>query len=735
MSPRPAAPRIVTRNRQYSFSLNLNDGYSPVSIVYAPSSTSTVSDAIGPGRTMDKFLTFIGEQLTYFISRISARYLGLGPNALVGRMLSSIDWSQRKCRYEFCPNYSPEGGHKPNIGLSRLPPSIAEVAELLSLPFCHSCHELHALSLSKSAIFVAGCQKLVNKLRRSNSSANILIAYHVFILASFHAHTREMFVGLNAMEAFNTLIQELRLSSDCTMISPSRLVLLALSEDAIIPVIKRFNSLEAAFADSYHWHLPEREQTLLLPHSMDCVSTLIRSLLKPQLQIIAAARISRSVVLQELTLASILPGLRASLNADIIDYLWRLLASTINPVVYSTIYSLMVGLYDFATKVCLCQWDITRQCHIASCAWTWHTLWIPLFHLRLNFPSAILSIPFKDVQEICDNFFRFPILALLTSFQAREGIRALRRLMRDFQESTLPGSPRAVGRVDPIFSLMTEATSLLFEIAGILQEERLITLEHGGYDIPRYVPLSRVKELCKQIMLIIMHEHTSDSIVMSPPLLRAVAPYYDSTIKRELQTLAMPYRTSSNWSHSRRAAAIMHQLSDKGPEQILHCIGIAYGRPEFGRPGVFADHYKGPWAADRTYDPGHSLMFLITQDSYLNLRWVSIADMQEAEYEPIIVPSEGSEQSLRVVRSRNRLLDKGQLRVMTADDMQQSRDGELHVLCGQDPVFWMARTKLVHALNGQQLSNDLATCEIFWNSSKLPCPCELTWQKHCHGGV
>ncbi|KZT21867.1 hypothetical protein NEOLEDRAFT_724329 [Neolentinus lepideus HHB14362 ss-1] len=504
MPSRPAAPRIVTRKRQYSFSLNLNDGSSPISLVYAPSSTSTVSNAIGPGRTMDKLLTYVGEQLTYFISRISARYLGLGPNALVGRMISAIDWSQRKCRYEFCPNYWPEGGRKPNIGLGRLPPSITEVAELLSLPFCHTCHESHARALSTSEIFVAGCQKLVNKLRRRNSSANLLIAYHIFMLASFHAHMREMFVGLNAMEAFNTLIGELRLTSDCTLIPHSRLVLLALSEDAVIPVIKRFDALEAAFADCYHWHLPEREQTSLLPHSMDCVSTLIRSLLKPELQIIAAARIARSVVLQESSLASILPGLRASLNASIIDYLWRLLVSTTNPVVYGTIYSLMVGLYDFATKLCLCQWDITRQCHIASSAWTWHTLWMPLFRLRLDCPSAILSIPVKLARDICDNFFRFPILALLMSFQAREGIRALRQLMLregECRDSTVSGN---LGSVDPIFSLMTEATSLLFEMAGVLQEERLVTLEHGGYDIPRYVPRSRVKELCKQIMLIIM---------------------------------------------------------------------------------------------------------------------------------------------------------------------------------------------------------------------------------------
>ncbi|KZT22879.1 hypothetical protein NEOLEDRAFT_624548 [Neolentinus lepideus HHB14362 ss-1] len=126
---------------------------------------------------------------------------------------------------------------------------------------------------------------------------------------------------------------------------------------------------------------------------------------------------------------------------------------------------------------------------------------MPLFRLRLYFPDAIMSISFKHVREICDNFFRFPILALLMSFQARDGIRALRRLMREHQERTLFGSPRAVEMVDPVFSLMTEATSLLFELAGILQEEWLVTLEHGGYDIPRYVPPSRVKGLCHKVML------------------------------------------------------------------------------------------------------------------------------------------------------------------------------------------------------------------------------------------
>ncbi|KZT25449.1 hypothetical protein NEOLEDRAFT_1133361 [Neolentinus lepideus HHB14362 ss-1] len=736
MSSRPAAPRVVILEK-HSFSLNLNDGYSPVAISISDtaSSTSSITDAIGPGRTIDKFLTFFGQYLASFISHISARYLGRGPNALVGRMINSIDWSSRKCRYDFCPNYWPEGGHKPNIGLSRLPPTVTEVVELLSLPFCHTCHESHARSLSTSPIFVTGCQKLVNKLRkRSNSSANLLIAYHIFILASFHAHTREMFVGLNAMEAFHTLIHELRLSSDHTLILPSRLVLLTLSEEAVIPTIKKFDALEVNLA--HRWYLPERERTSLLPHVGDCMYALIRSLLEPQLQIIAAARISRSLVSQESSLASILPVLRASLNANIVEYLWRLLASASNPVVYGTIYPLMVGLYDFATKWAFNQWDITRQCHIASSAWTWYTLWMPLFRLRLNFPEEIILISSKHLREICDNFFRFPILALFMSFQARDGIRALRRLMRSHQKSTLFGGPRSAQIGDPVLSLMTEATSLLFDLAGIIQEERLVTLEHGGYDIPRYVPLSRVKDLCNRIILIIMHKDTSDAIAMSPRILRAVAPYYDTIIKRELQALAMPYRTSSNWSHSRRAAAMMRHLSDEGSKQRLRCVGIAYGRPEFGPPGVFADHHQGPWTTGRTYDPDHSLMFLIVRDSYLNLRWVSIDDMGEAEYTPIKVPSERSQEQLHVVRPRNRLLDRGKFMLMTAGDMRSSRDSELHVLCGhvlQDPVFWMARTKLIDALTGQEQSNDLAAHDVFRAMFELQCPCESAWQKH--GGM
>ncbi|KZT22878.1 hypothetical protein NEOLEDRAFT_624625 [Neolentinus lepideus HHB14362 ss-1] len=112
--------------------------------------------------------------------------------------------------------------------------------------------------------------------------------------------------------------------------------------------------------------------------------------------------------------------------------------------------------------------------------------------------------------------------------------------------------------------------------------------------------------------------------------------------------------------------------------------------------------------------------------------------MGEAEYEPIKVPSEGSQQPLHVLRSRNRLLERGQFMIMTADDMQSSRDSDLHVLCGhvfQDPVFWMERTKLIDALTGEQQSNDLAVYDVFWAISELQCPCQLTWQKHCYGGM
>ncbi|KZT24616.1 hypothetical protein NEOLEDRAFT_403322 [Neolentinus lepideus HHB14362 ss-1] len=294
----------------------------------------------------------------------------------------------------------------------------------------------------------------------------------------------------------------------------------------------------------------------------------------------------------------------------------------------------MGSLYDFATKSCFNQWDIAHNCHTMSSQWAWDTLWMPLFHLRLSSRWVLTRISVKILMpEICDCFFQWPLVAFLTSIQARNSIEALRRLISEFR-----GLGSALANQDPVLSLMLEATRPLLEFAGVLHEERLITVEYGGYDIPRYVRLSRMKEICKAIISLMMCELTPDDIAMSPSLLHAVALYYDAVCQRELQALAVPYRRSTDSFHHRRADALLRYLPIKGPEKSLNCIGIAAGIPYSGMLGVFADHYHAPWAAGRTYDSSQPFMLLVAEDSYRDLRWVLLSDMNEAEYDPLAVP-------------------------------------------------------------------------------------------------
>ncbi|TFK46150.1 hypothetical protein OE88DRAFT_1038050 [Heliocybe sulcata] len=390
----------------------------------------------------------------------------------------------------------------------------------------------------------------------------------------------------------------------------------------------------------------------------------------------------------------------------------------------------MASLYDFGAKSSFNQWDITGDRHTRSSEWAWNTLWVPLFHLRLYSPWMLVQVPHKLLQDICDGFFRWPLLAVAMSVQARDSIRALRQLMSESRVVT-PGAPAE--KEDCVLALMLEATSELLEIGGTMREEQLITVNYGGYDIPRYVPLSRTKVMCEEVIGVIMREDTTESIATSPSVLHTIAPYYGTVCQRELQALALPYRRSTDAFHRPRADALLRHLSMDVPPKRLCCIGVVAGTPDSGPSGVFLDHYRGPWAAGRTYDSSKPFMILVAEDSYCNLRWVAVSDMGEAGYDPIVVPAVWGGRPLYITRARARLLEKGRLSVVAPEDVRGEMESDVHVLCGDMiccPAFWMTRTTLVHAVTGHEQANELVLGDVFRAVSQLRCPCERTWAKY-----
>ncbi|KZT24618.1 hypothetical protein NEOLEDRAFT_403249 [Neolentinus lepideus HHB14362 ss-1] len=324
-------------------------------------------------------------------------------------------------------------------------------------------------------------------------------------------------------------------------------------------------------------------------------------------------------------------------------------------------------------------------------------------------------------------FFKWHTIALSMSVQARDSIKAFRRFVRELQDSA-PSRHSAVCQ-DPVLALMAEATSPVFEIAGILQEERLIASEHGGYDIPRYIPLPRTREICGQIVALIMSVQIADEIATSPSILNSVAPWYDIMCRKELQLQVEPFRKSSAAFQRRRADTILSHLSIEETEKSHHCIGIVAGAPESESFGVFADHYRGPWIAERRYDRRQPYMHLIAEDSYRDLRWVSVADMADnAEYEPVIIPFD--ESTLRIARRTNKFMDRGQLMHLIMDVIQRSPWKDLYVLCGcrlrstaASPVFWTTSTSLIQAVTGDVRPNHLPVSDIF----RGYCLCEWAW--------
>ncbi|KZT24619.1 hypothetical protein NEOLEDRAFT_403241 [Neolentinus lepideus HHB14362 ss-1] len=343
----------------------------------------------GVGRTLDKVMTFLGTRLTSLISRISECHLGKGPNALVGRMINSIDWAKPACQHDFCRNHHLRGRGGQRTCLSKSPPRCGRATVLVVLSWVSGF----------ICSIIVGQQYAQRRLReadqrRSNSSVRLLTAYYICALASFHPHIRQIFINFEATEALYVLVQESRFSAEDILVSPSRRALISVSESAVIPVIKDFNALELKFDEYHHQQLTDNEMTALLPHSVNCLSILMRGLLELQLQVLVASRLSLSIVWQDLSLTSILPSLRSSLNGDIVQSLWRLLASSTDPVVSGTFRRLMFNLNDFGTKSCFNQWDITKGCHVTSAGWAWYTLRLPLFRLSV-YSRGSLSNSFR----------------------------------------------------------------------------------------------------------------------------------------------------------------------------------------------------------------------------------------------------------------------------------------------------------------------------------------------------
>ncbi|EPQ51132.1 hypothetical protein GLOTRDRAFT_96668 [Gloeophyllum trabeum ATCC 11539] len=605
----------------------------------------------GPGRTMDRFLSFMGARLTSLISRVSERQFKKGPNALVGMMINRIEWKNHQCAIVDCTGHPRCKRLGENAGLRKFPPSFEDVVELLFAPYCRICRDSFAVSLSQNAVFSRGCGKLVAQLRNASPSARLLAAYYVCALASFHPSIRQIFVNLRAPEVLRNLVNESEILSSALPAESSRRALASVSESALLPAIKDFDALEHKLSEYYRQKLTDKEMIVLLPYTVTSLSRLTRGLMEPQLQVLAASRLSSSIVWQELAFTSIIPGLRAAVNSGIVQYLWHLIASTSDPIVFGVVGCMIQSLYEFASLSCANQWNILEQRYVPSFSWAWHTLWIPLFRLRLYYPLLLRRIA-----------VRWPLVALIISVQARSSIRALRQLVTQ----ALAMAPRNARYTteDPVLHLMLTVTDPLYEIAGLLQEERLVAMEYDGYDIPRHIPYQRLCFGCPR---------------SSCPKANLCA---SNQTMDELRALLEPYKASVQPFQRRRADILIEALDvvEKASESNLHCTGITaclVHSEDSDAFSVFSDHYKGPWPPERSHDPDRPFATLIVEETYRDLRWISIPDLRldGIMYRPIPAPmGEGNQY---IARTRNMPLDEGKYILVDAHTVQSSGAPEL----------------------------------------------------------
>lgn len=740
MSSRPRHLTVQLPSKLTRFySVETNDGLSPlaVSIAETVSPSSTITMEFGPGRTMDTLLGFMGARLTSLISRISERQFKKGPNALVGVMINCIKWKRPQCANVDCTGHPRSWRLGGRAGLREVPPSLEDVVELLFSPYCRTCRDSFATLLSDHAVFAGGCEKLVAQLRNANSSARLLSAYYICALASFHPLIRQIFIDLEAPEVLQTLVLESKILPSGLSAESSRRALASVSESAILPVIKDFDALELKLGEYHGQKLTDNEMIALLPYTATTLAHLFRGLMEPHLQVLAASRLSSSLVWQELSWTSVGPGFKRSLNSRLVQSLWHLVTSTLDPVVFGVIGCLMNNLYEFGSLCSAGQWDILEGRYIPSFLWAWHTLWMPLFHLRLYYPLRLQRVALRYLQDICNVFFRWPLLALLISVEARASIRTLRELAKQAVAMATHNDPYA--REDPVLGLMLVVTDPLFEIAGLLQEERLVALKYDGYDIPRHIPYPRLKELCSQAVAVIMSKQTSDEICMSPSFLEVIAPSFDALCQAELQVLLEPYKSSKEFFQRRRAGIILKALGlmERASDGSLHCTGITAGVVHSHNSaifGVYSGHYKGPWPPGRCYDPHCPFATLLVEETYRDLRWISIPDLQVdgIPYRPLAIPVGKGDQYIS--RRRNQPLDEGQYILLNASDLRSGAADDLCVLCGHtcaeaQRIFWMTRTKLIHAFTGNERPNDLLLSNAVHTHVGLTCHCAWTWRR------
>ncbi|EPQ58847.1 hypothetical protein GLOTRDRAFT_113740 [Gloeophyllum trabeum ATCC 11539] len=200
----------------------------------------------------------------------------------------------------------------------------------------------------------------------------------------------------------------------------------------------------------------------------------------------------------------------------------------------------------------------------AKLLWPWDCLLMPLFRLRLEFPNVLQSIREPVLEAACLSFFSSRYTPSRLSWEAQDQIENLRRhilinktaIERDYEAA----------RPDPVYKLMLQIISPLFECLGMFYRERCLPRYPVARQFQRAIPHARLTELCTRVTEMLAGVRDYHDFVTVKPILEAISPRWDTRCVLEFR----PRIQSLNWKESFRV-----NLDPDDSRYRLRCSGVA----------------------------------------------------------------------------------------------------------------------------------------------------------------
>ncbi|KDQ49718.1 hypothetical protein JAAARDRAFT_617060 [Jaapia argillacea MUCL 33604] len=198
-------------------------------------SDASLSDQMGPGRTLGNWISKMGRRTEGLIAG-SAERLGMGPNALMDRIVTRISIPQSN-RHQSHPRQRPRT-------LTSLVSEVLLVKEWNYAP----CDSDSDSVLVRDATSVEACQKLVKFIRSRSPQTRFLATYYILALLCVFPSSQGLFLDLGVLETLQRMhdyLQTLprRNKERELLLSPARRALFLLSESRVLTAIKSYDEL------------------------------------------------------------------------------------------------------------------------------------------------------------------------------------------------------------------------------------------------------------------------------------------------------------------------------------------------------------------------------------------------------------------------------------------------------------------------------------------------------------